>query len=224
MTSALRKTSIVLDALAEHSPETAPVTYYALDLEERELHRTIEELDISIGKVLEGKVETKGLAGTFDDGIRWILEGGLRGSSSGEPIKSSRASMRTSPPLSTNGSSDSSDSLSAVTTPPSTPGDGHAPVHIMFLGSSLGNFPRGDDAAFLKSLPLRAGSGDTLLIGLDQDNDAEDIRVAYNDPQGHTHRFIMNGLLAAGRELGDKTIFDPAKWDYVNRYDKEHRE
>jgi len=68
------------------------------------------------------------------------------------------------------------------------------PLHILFLGSSLGNFSRTDMVQFLKQLPLRPGSGDTLLIGLDGHNDKELIELAYNDPKGITKAFIMNGL------------------------------
>jgi uncharacterized SAM-dependent methyltransferase len=86
----------------------------------------------------------------------------------------------------------------------------------MFLGSSLGNFSRADGADFLRSLPLRPGSGDTLLIGLDHDNGKVMIEEAYNDTQGQTRKFIMNGLKGAGKALGDETLFDEANWDYVN--------
>lgn len=41
------------------------------------------------------------------------------------------------------------------------------PRHILFLGSSLGNFDRSETAPFLSALPLRPGFQDTLLIGLD---------------------------------------------------------
>jgi hypothetical protein len=229
---ALRKTSVILDAMASNSnSETTgsgpALTYYALDLDDHELKRTLDELDASIGKVLQGKVEAKGLAGTFDDGIRWILEGGLRGQSVPLDQQASQARVKTlvreASPTSSSSRSNSSDAPPSPTTAPSTPGDGHAPVHIMFLGSSLGNFARGEDAAFLRSLPLRAGSGDTLLIGLDHDNDGADIEYAYNDSKGYTKEFILNGLVAAGRELGDNTTFDRNKWEYVNKYDTELR-
>lgn len=47
---------------------------------------------------------------------------------------------------------------------------------------------------FLSRLPLRAGSGDTLLLGLDGDNGKELVEKAYNDSKGITKDFIMNGL------------------------------
>jgi uncharacterized SAM-dependent methyltransferase len=89
----------------------------------------------------------------------------------------------------------------------------------MFLGSSVGNFSRPDAAAFIRSLPLRPGSGDTLLLGLDHDNEKNLIEAAYNDPKGYTERFIKNSLRAAGRAVGNETLFDEDKWEYINHYD-----
>ncbi|OSX56507.1 hypothetical protein POSPLADRAFT_1186655 [Postia placenta MAD-698-R-SB12] len=188
---ALRKTSHILSALASLVPATMhdPITYYALDLQERELERTLKELRQSdVGEKIHGKVATRGLCGTYDDGLQYIQEGGLEGRD----------------------------------TPPSTPG-GHSPLHILFLGSSLGNFTRGEDAAFLRSLPLRPGSGDTLLLGLDHGNDPHEIEVAYNDPKGITKAFIMNGLKCAGKALGDEELFSDDKWEYVGRYNEQER-
>ena len=108
-------------------------------------------------------------------------------------------------------------------TAPSTPDSAQPPLHIMFLGSSLGNFSRVEGAAFLRSLPLRRGCGDTLLLGLDHDNQAAKIETAYNDPKGYTKKFIMNGLKAAGSTLGDEHMFDEDKWEYVGMYIKEER-
>jgi uncharacterized SAM-dependent methyltransferase len=93
----------------------------------------------------------------------------------------------------------------------------------MFLGSSLGNFSRAEGTAFLRSLPLRRGCGDTLLLGLDHDNQATKIEMAYSDLKGCTRRFIMNGLKAAGSALGDETMFNEDKWEYVGKYNKEER-
>jgi hypothetical protein len=50
---------------------------------------------------------------------------------------------------------------------PGSKDDEERPRHILFLGSSLGNFDRSETAPFLSTLPLRPGSQDTLLIGLD---------------------------------------------------------
>ena len=107
-------------------------------------------------------------------------------------------------------SNSDSGSRATETTPPSPPLstlDGKAdpessdapPLHILFLGSSLGNFSRPDMASFLSSLPLRPGSRDTLLLGLDGDNGKDLIERAYDDSKGITRAFIMNGLIGGQR-------------------------
>ncbi|KAI0365693.1 DUF323 domain-containing protein [Pilatotrama ljubarskyi] len=226
---ALRKTSLILRALSRQVPSpssTPPINYYALDLEKRELERTLMELShTDVGAEMKGKVSASGLCGTYDDGLKFIAEGGLEGRNTidklltlAEKYSVERVGRDASP------DSGSSRSRSEVTetTPPSTPGS-HQPLHLLFLGSSLGNFTRGEDAAFLKSLPLRPGSGDTLLLGLDHDNDPKKIELAYNDPKGITRKFIMNGLVCAGRALGDENLFQQDKWEYVGRYNEELR-
>ncbi|KAL4243691.1 EgtD Methyltransferase Superfamily protein [Abortiporus biennis] len=225
---ALRKTSHILRALSHLSPsimETPPVTYYALDLEKTELERTLSLLaDSDVGAEIQGKVTTKGLCATYDDGLKFIQGGGLDNIqplslNTSVQYKLEHSTGDVSP------SSTSSRSRSDFTemTPPSTPGAEQPPLHLLFLGSSLGNFARGEDAAFLRSLPLRPGSGSTLLLGLDHDNDPEQIESAYNDTQGITKAFIMNGLKGAGRALGDESLFDIDKWEYVGKYNEEAR-
>jgi uncharacterized SAM-dependent methyltransferase len=220
---ALRKTSHLLLGLSKRvkNPSASPpITYYALDLEENELYRTLGEISRSeLGKHLAGKVETKGICGTYDEGLRFIDQGGLKAASDG-------TNSRTSSPFSPISSGGSN--------PPSLVGvssegqhdpraDSNSPLHILFLGSSLGNFPRKASEDFLRSLPLRPGSGDTLLLGLDHDNGKTTIEEAYNDREGYTARFIMNGLRAAGRTLGDEKMFDENKWEYVNNYNETER-
>lgn len=209
---------------------SSPITYYALDLQERELERTLKQLNQSdVGVQIRGKVATQGLCGTYDDGLKYIQEGGLDGRDTIERLTAKLSDQRSVAKLSRDVSpssvSESSSERSAADledTPPSTPG-AHFPLHLLFLGSSLGNFSRGEDVAFLRSLPLRAGSGDTLLLGLDHDNDPEEIERAYNDSKGITRAFIMNGLRGAGRALGDPSLFDESKWEYVGKYNKDKR-
>lgn len=224
---ALRKTSHILLALSHLVPEakpTPPITYYALDLEKRELERTLTEMTSSdVGIQLEGKVATKGMWGTYDGGLKFIEEGGFRGRDTIAPQDGfSFETLRDASPSSRSSSSpttsSASDSDSEMVTAASTPDAGQSPLHILFLGSSLGNFPRGADAEFLRNMPLRPGSGDTLLLGLDHDNETGEIEAAYNDSKGITKKFIMNGLKAAGLALGDKNVFDQDKWDYVGKY------
>jgi uncharacterized SAM-dependent methyltransferase len=223
--SGLRKTSLLLLALSKLVPATtspAPIVYHALDLEKSELQRTLAQLITSdVGKYLKGKVETKGLCATYDDCLKFIEEGGLeRLLPETWSAELHQVSMDPSCGLEPTGRSYSSDD---ATSPPSTLEAPQPPLHIMFLGSSLGNFSRTESAQFLRSLPLRAGLRDTLLLGLDHDNDPEKFEIAYNDPAGHTRRFIMNGLRNAGRILGDENLFNEDKWEYVGRYNIEQR-
>ncbi|KAI0333704.1 hypothetical protein GY45DRAFT_1368140 [Cubamyces sp. BRFM 1775] len=190
---ALRKTTYLLSALARQIPHTAPVPtnrFYALDLDKHELVRTLKELESSpVGREMEGKVSAVGLWGTYDDGTRFIAAGGLEDRSSGRDDHGSTATTS------------------------------NRPLHMLFLGSTLGNFARREDmAAFLKTLPLRPGSGDTLLLGMDQNDDGEMIYTAYNARMGLTRAFTMNGLVYAGRILGNEDLFDVPNWEYVGRY------
>jgi hypothetical protein len=199
-------------------------------LERRELDRTLALTDEHLGHVLAGKVATRGMLGTYEDGIDFVRNGGLehvhpsyhpnaedisRLSSNDQDEDGSSPSSRSeslapsSPSMVT-----SATSLTSSASPPDTP------LHFMFLGSSLGNFAAGDAASFLRNLPLRPGSGDKLLIGLDHDNDKDLVELAYNDPKGITRDFIMNGLKAAGRVLGDEDAFDFSRWEYANFYNQ----
>nr|BBF98358.1 putative ergothioneine biosynthesis protein 1 [Pleurotus citrinopileatus] len=235
----LRKTSHILAGLSRLVPsscENAPITYYALDLEHRELQRCLDSISESkVGKMLQGKVDTKGLCGTYEDGLKFIeasaSEPGYSPVASRDLSPDSKSSLSSSSvsPSSSSGrprslSSASEDSASiAPSSPTSSPSGSGSPLHILFLGSSLGNFSRSESVKFLQALPLRPGSGDTLLIGLDHDNDKTLIEEAYNDRAGYTKRFIMNGLRAAGRALGDEKMFDEDKWEYVNQYNEAER-
>lgn len=232
--SSLRKTSHVLHALAGFvsGTHTIPsVTYFALDLEEQEIQRTLTQLlNSDVGFAMQGKIDAKGMLGTYENGVAFVLQGGLQDTvdngvcaDSGSPSLERYTLQdihRDHPPGSyptTGQVTEDSD-----TTKPSTLGQPQ--LHILFLGSSIGNFARGEDAQFLRSLPLRAGYGDTLLLGLDHDNDREEIEAAYNDPKGFTRNFIMNGLKAVGVALGDPEVFDLSNWEYANCYDEGSRE
>lgn len=219
----LRKTSHILLALAEaHQARGngSPIQYYALDLERKELERTLNVVSDTIGSHLEGKVETKGMWGTFDGGVAFIRNGGLAKKPDEEVDDDGAATtcggleaemrdlhtfdreamVTPQPPRRHSPTPDDSvddnrtvsdyrstesleqDTTLSTHTPPTShhPEDTikpspapfeeeeqaeHPPLHFLFLGSSLGNFPRPDAAEFLKNLPLRPGKGDTLLLG-----------------------------------------------------------
>ncbi|EJF58067.1 hypothetical protein DICSQDRAFT_157002 [Dichomitus squalens LYAD-421 SS1] len=204
---ALRKTSLILGALARLVPcpsPIPPISYYALDLEKRELERTLRGLGLSeVGTELQGKIATAGLWGTYNDGLQFITEGRLRDEDVGVGV-----------------SGDGIEGTEAIGPPTLS---SQQPLHILFLGSSLGNFTREDAAGFLRSLPLRSSSHDTLLLGMDHGNDAQKIRMAYNDTNGVSRRFVMNGLRCAGRVLGEERLFDQEKWEYVGTYNEQLR-
>lgn len=171
--------------------------------------RTLEELNGSdVGERIHGRIATRGLCATYDEGIRFIRRGGLH--DRGQVDVSAQPADQLTPRTSHN------DRGRATS-------DEHLPLHLLFLGSSLGNFSRDDEAKFLRSLPLRVGCGDTLLLGLDRDNDPTVIEMAYNDPDGVNRAFVMNGLRNAGRVLGDEDLFADGKWAHVGKYNTEER-
>lgn len=244
MIRALRKTSHILLSLArsvstasEKSSE-APIIYYALDLEKRELDRTLNLVAAQLGDQLEGKVATKGMWGTYDGGLKFVESGGLERNIEESILNGGYKSLRNqdqvtfqpirvgrdiSPHSSTSDSGLTDSTHDTSLTPPSTPGSEAKALHILFLGSTIGNFSRPEAVDFLRSLPLRPGSGDTLLLGLDHDNEKQKVELAYHDPKGLTEAFIMNGLKGAGRVLGDEDILSADKWEYVSWYNEVER-
>jgi hypothetical protein len=79
------------------------------------------------------------------------------------------------------------------------------PLHLVFLGSSIGNFSRESAGPFLRSLPL--SQGDTLLLGIDGrpppgPEGVKKVEIAYNDPQGYTKAFEEHGWDVVKQELG----------------------
>lgn len=144
------------------------VTYYALDLMQSELDRTLAD-------VPEGTfqyVECAGLLGTYDDGLEWLKR----------PENASR------------------------------------PKAIVSLGSSIGNFPPEDAAEFLAQFGELLGQDDLMLVGIDGCLDADRVYHAYNDRDGVTHEFTMNGLHHANRLLGYEA-FEMNDWMAIGEYD-----
>lgn len=120
-----------------------------------------------------------------------------------------------------NSESQSKFSASTTKTGTDTSTGERRPLHLVFLGSSLGNFEREAAAPFLASLPLR--QGDTLLLGLDGrpppgPQGSKKVEVAYNDPAGHTRAFEEHGWDVVREELGLK---GDAGVDFVGRYNEE---
>ncbi|OBT47156.1 hypothetical protein VE00_03082 [Pseudogymnoascus sp. WSF 3629] len=91
------------------------------------------------------------------------------------------------------------------------------PKCIMSLGSSIGNFNRGDAAEFLKGFADMLRPSDSMIIGLDACNDPAKVYHAYNDSLGVTHKFILNGLDNANSILGEN-VFDTNDWEVIGEY------
>ena len=93
------------------------------------------------------------------------------------------------------------------------------PRWVLSLGSSIGNFTRKEASDFLKGFSNMLGDQDRMLIGLDACQDSPKVYRAYNDPQGKTHEFVLNGLLHANRLLG-QNVFNLGDWRVFGEYDK----
>ena len=96
------------------------------------------------------------------------------------------------------------------------PSDG--PRCLLWLGSSIGNFDRRGAADFLKDAAQSAlRPGDTMLISIDRRNKPEEVAAAYNDANGKTREFILEGLRHADKVLGGG-VLDVGKFEYHDRY------
>ncbi|OQN97327.1 hypothetical protein B0A48_16391 [Cryoendolithus antarcticus] len=88
---------------------------------------------------------------------------------------------------------------------------------IMSLGSSVGNYNRDEAAAFVKQFAGTLGPNSTLLLGLDACQEPKRVYQAYNDLQGVTNRFTINGLNHANKILG-YDAFDLNNWYAAGEY------
>jgi L-histidine N-alpha-methyltransferase len=91
---------------------------------------------------------------------------------------------------------------------------------IAFLGSTIGNLPPVVRAAFLSRLARQLRRDAGLLLGLDLVKEVARLEAAYNDPAGVTAAFNLNLLDVLNREL--HADFDPAGFEHVARFDREH--
>lgn len=92
------------------------------------------------------------------------------------------------------------------------------PKLILWLGSSLGNFKRAEVAPFLTGFREAIQPGDTMLIGIDSCKQSDRVYHAYNDKEGVTHEFTLNGLKHANRIM-DEAVFNLEDWEAIGEYD-----
>jgi L-histidine N-alpha-methyltransferase len=90
---------------------------------------------------------------------------------------------------------------------------------VLFLGSSIGNFSRGEIPVFLRQIRQCLRAGDALLLGTDLIQSPEQLIMAYDDPAGVTAAFNLNLLSRINRELeGDfhlRSFRHEARWSTV---------
>jgi len=92
---------------------------------------------------------------------------------------------------------------------------------VLFLGSTIGNFHRGEARAFLGQLRQTLAPGDALLLGTDLVKPAVTLLRAYDDPLGVTAAFNLNLLARMNRELG--ADFELSRWAHEARWNAEER-
>lgn len=88
---------------------------------------------------------------------------------------------------------------------------------VVSLGSSIGNFLRDEASDFLRGFADVLSPGDTMLVGLDSCMDPAKVYHAYNDRDGVTHDFILNGLVNANQILGEEA-FNLQDWRVIGEY------
>ena len=91
---------------------------------------------------------------------------------------------------------------------------------ILWLGSSIGNLTRPEAGDFLAAFSGTLSPQDTMLIGVDACRDEDKVYKAYNDREGKTHQFILNGLKHANRLIG-KEIFLEGDWKVIGEYNEQ---
>ena len=100
------------------------------------------------------------------------------------------------------------------------PSNAEIPKAILWMGSSIGNLNRKAAADFLRNIGSALGQNDLMLIGADACQDRDKVYHAYNDKEGKTRAFYLNGLKHANKVLG-KEAFREADWDVIGEMDEQ---
>ncbi len=97
-----------------------------------------------------------------------------------------------------------------------------APVMVMFLGSSIGNFDEAAEHSFWSSMSGCLTAGDFFLLGVDLVKDRETLEAAYNDRAGVSAAFTKNLFARMNREFDSGLDLDLI--EHVATYSEEHRQ
>lgn len=95
-----------------------------------------------------------------------------------------------------------------------------APTLVVFLGSTIGNFPREPAISLLSHVARSMSSTDRFLLGADLRKDPDIIHRAYNDSRGVTAAFNLNILERLNRELNANFPLDA--FEHRAFYSTEH--
>lgn len=96
-----------------------------------------------------------------------------------------------------------------------------APVLLLFLGSTIGNFERDEIVPFLRGVRECLRPGDRFLLGTDLVKEVPRMIDAYDDPAGVTAAFNLNVLGRMNRELCAR--FNLRQFVHEARYDARWR-
>lgn len=96
-----------------------------------------------------------------------------------------------------------------------------APLLVLFLGSTIGNFRRLAATRFMREVRALLHPGDAFLLGVDLLKPEADLLPAYDDALGVTAAFNLNMLARINRELGGQ--FDLRRFAHVARFEAETR-
>lgn len=80
------------------------------------------------------------------------------------------------------------------------------PHVILWLGSSIGNYTREEAEDLVGRFQTVLDDGDLFLIGIDKRNDPAKVAQAYNDDQGISAKFGLNGLNHINELMGSVTF------------------
>ncbi len=91
----------------------------------------------------------------------------------------------------------------------------------LFLGSNIGNFPKGEDVALLRHLRSALSFGDHAFVGFDVTLNPDLLLPAYDDPAGVTRDFNLNLLSRINRELD--ADFEHSHFKHAPRFNAARR-
>lgn len=98
--------------------------------------------------------------------------------------------------------------------------DGTHNVVFFFPGSTIGNFDPGEAVDIMKSIRAAMKPGDSMIIGIDLEKDADVLNAAYNDAAGVTAEFNKNILNRINNDVD--ADFDLDKFEHIAFYNPEH--